>query len=156
MKRKRERPRGRLEPVHVSGDVIWLHYILGVFVRGVAPAADFDIHFAVMQPAACVVVGEHFENSSGLQRVQTAYYELVGSIAEISRQAHFRATPVLLRLGDAHVHRTLFVDRDIRCRIDVLAAASARYGSQTPLIAAEFGYGGGWLRCAMHKCGRKN
>ena len=92
---------GRREPHRVRRNHIGLDHILPILVLRLAPAADFNVHFAGRAA---------YEYGGRLQMGDIVHHKSIGSISQASRQLHFRARPppeLARRCGGAGIRSRL-------------------------------------------------
>jgi len=117
--RMREGALGHCKWSEVSRNIEWLNAELRIiFARGVAPPAEFDVHFAVMLIAAPVIKGIHAQDCGRLQVSGVTNHNDVGF-----RNRDCDSTPPL-----AHDHLSpFFVMRRCSAPLESVQAFSAPY-----------------------------
>src|SRR5467141_767553 len=137
--RMRERALGHCKWSEVSRNIEWLNTELRIiFARGLAPLAEFDVHFAVMLIAAPVVEGIHAQDRGRLQVSGVTNHNDVGSVTETAIQLHLRARPLVSLFRDAEMQRTARVGPGVLSSIQIVhSAAIARNRANLPIVAAE-------------------
>src|SRR5882672_3957224 len=122
--RMREGPLGNGKWSDVAGNVEWLNAILRISHGGsVTPAAEFDVHFAIVLVATPVVEGVHAQDCGGFQMGGVANYKNVGTVTETASHFEFRAGPLVPFFRDTEMKGAAGVRPGIVAIVQIIQAA---------------------------------
>src|ERR1700685_3257099 len=100
--RVRKHPRRLRKPGRVCGKVQWHDAIADIIHTScIAPAADFNIHFAIVLVSSRCIKRVSTENRCGLELRNVVHRESVSSVSETAGLQNHRARPLFTLLADA-------------------------------------------------------
>src|SRR5262249_9636460 len=115
-----------------------LYIILSILARSISPAADFNIHLAVILIPSCVVKGEHRKNHRWLEMRRITHDERIGSVSQTTRQRPLGPCPLPGLFRYPKMKPTVGIGPRIRwvVVVDGVPAGTWRI-TAPPLVAAE-------------------
>src|SRR5580698_1301614 len=137
-KRIGQRARRSSKSHDICRNVIWLDDILCILTGRITPAADLDIHLAMILFSSEITPGEHAQRGSRLNVRNILHHKKVGAVPKAADEIYFGTDPLIRFSGDFKMEKSLFIGRYICWSIGMQrSAALAFYGSNLPVIAAE-------------------
>src|SRR5262245_2410748 len=125
--------------MYISRLIVWFEDELRIILaRGIPPAADVDIHFAIILVPTPFIESSHAQDGSRFHVGNVANHQYIGSVTETAIQHDFCARPIVGRFRNAQVERSSTISPRIVTAIRMAGASPITgNGANIPVIATK-------------------